>query len=190
MERKEEILHSLNPMQQEAVTATTGPVLILAGAGSGKTRALTHRIAYLIATGIRPENILAVTFTNRAAGEIKQRVVGLLNNPLNPPYAKGEGVNASPLEARGVQGGSLPTLGTFHSVCLRILRRDIEHLGYSRSFVIYDTQDQESLMKTVMLDAGLDIKKWSPKSVLARVSELKSELVDAGEFEAKADGYK
>ncbi len=198
MQRKEEILQGLNPKQQEAVTAIEGPVLILAGAGSGKTRALTHRIAYLIASGVKPEHILAVTFTNKAAGEMKQRVAALLRNPLDPPYAKGEGISPSPLEARGAQG-VFPMMGTFHSVCLRMLRQDISALGgsasggektYSKNFSIYDSDDQQSLIKTTMLDAGLDIKKWSPKSMLGAISDLKSELIGPEEFERKANGFK
>ena len=150
----------MNDKQIEAVTAIEGPVLILAGAGSGKTKALTHRIAYLIASDIHPENILAVTFTNKAAGEIKHRVAGLV-------------------------GGQMPTMGTFHSVCLRMLRQDIKRLEYDRNFVVYDAQDQEALMKQCMLEVGLDIKKISPKTMLGRVSELKSELAGPDEFEEK-----
>ena len=160
-------LSSLNEKQIEAVKTVDGPVLILAGAGSGKTRCLTYRIAYLISLGIKPENILSITFTNKSANEIKNRVAKLL-----------DGKAAS------------PTMGTFHSVCLRILRRDVEVLGYSRNFVIYDTSDQDSLMKTIMLDAGIDIKKWNPKSMLGSISELKSELIGVVEFEGRANSYK
>lgn len=164
---KERIVAGLNTMQAEAVRTIAGPVLILAGAGSGKTRALTHRIAYLMASGVRPENILAVTFTNKAAAAIKERVAKLIGNT------------------------AMPTMGTFHSICLRMLRRDIESLGtYSRNFVIYDMADQESLMKTIMLDLGLDVKKFNPKSMLHKISELKSELVDEKEFESKVSEFR
>lgn len=167
MQRKEEILKGLNAKQQEAVTAIHGPVLILAGAGSGKTRALTHRMAYLIASGVKPENILAVTFTNKAAGEMKERVAKLCGH------------------------SALPLVGTFHSVCLRMLRQDIQHLeAYKKNFGIYDSDDQQSLIKTTMLDAGLDIKKWNPKNILGQISELKSELIGPEEFERRAQGFK
>lgn len=161
------ILEGLNEKQAAAVRATSGPVLILAGAGSGKTRALTHRIAYLIASGVRAESILAVTFTNKAATEMKLRVAKLL------------------------QGGVMPNMGTFHSICLRILRIEIEKLGaYSRNFVMYDTADQETLIKRVMLDLAIDPKKNNPKSMLHRISELKSELLGAQSFESEAKEYR
>lgn len=165
MTKKEEILRSLNAKQIEAVTAITGPVLILAGAGSGKTKALTHRIAYLIASGIPAHNILAVTFTNKASGEIKERVAKLVN-------------------------GKIPYMGTFHSICLRILRQDIENLGYGKNFVIYDSDDQVSLVKSVMIAAGLDVKKFNPKSFLGRISELKSELVTPEMFDERASEFR
>ena len=118
-------LHTLNPMQQEAVLHTEGPLLILAGAGSGKTRALTHRVAYLIEEkGVAPWNILAITFTNKAAGEMRERVNGLVE-----------------------YGADSVWVSTFHSLCVRILRRFIENLGYDSSFSIYDTDDQKTLMK-------------------------------------------
>jgi len=166
------ILNGLNERQIEAVKAIEGPVLILAGAGSGKTKALTHRIAYMIASGIPAHNILAVTFTNKASGEIKQRVAKLLGH-----------------SSFVIRHSSLPTMGTFHSVCLRILRQDIEKLGYSKNFVIYDTDDQKSLMKEMMLSQGIDVKKYNPKAILGRISELKSELVTPSDFDARAHEY-
>ena len=123
--RAQEIVGRLNPEQARAVTATDGPLLILAGAGSGKTRVLAHRIAYLVGVkNVRPWSILAVTFTNRAAGELRERIISLVGEP-----------------GRDVQAG------TFHSLCARVLRRDGEAIGISRRFVVYDTEDQQSLMK-------------------------------------------
>ncbi|MBW1843771.1 MAG: UvrD-helicase domain-containing protein, partial [Deltaproteobacteria bacterium] len=128
------MLRSLNPQQRAAVEATEGPLLVLAGAGSGKTRVLTHRIAYLVgACGIPPENILAVTFTNKAAGEMRERVEKIL----------------------GMSTANL-WISTFHSACVRILRRDISHLGYSRGFVIYDDGDTRSTIRDALKRHGLD----------------------------------
>ena len=128
--RKGNIMKSfetLNPMQQQAVLHTEGPLLVLAGAGSGKTRAVTHRVAYLIEEkNVSPWNILAITFTNKAAGEMRERVNGLIP-----------------------QGADSVWVSTFHSLCVRILRRFIENLGYESSFSIYDTDDQKTLMKQI-----------------------------------------
>ncbi len=138
-------LAGLNDEQRDAVTTTEGPILILAGAGSGKTRVITHRIAYLIEScSVRPEQVLAVTFTNKAAGEMKERVEGLLKG-----YYAQETRTGSPL------------ISTFHSLCVRMLRRDIEKLGlgFTRSFTIYDQDDQERLMKVVLRDIGADEKQ-------------------------------
>ena len=126
----------------------------------------------MIASGIPAHNILAVTFTNKASGEIKQRVAKLLGH-----------------SSFVIRHSSLPTMGTFHSVCLRILRQDIEKLGYSKNFVIYDTDDQKSLMKEMMLSQGIDVKKYNPKAILGRISELKSELVTPSDFDARAHEY-
>lgn len=173
------IFAGLNEKQIEAVRAIEGPVLILAGAGSGKTKALTHRIAYMIAGGIAPHNILAITFTNKAAGEIKERVAGLL---------RALGDRTQGLGANG-QTAPLPWMGTFHSICLRILRQDIESLGYSARFVIYDEEDQTSLIKQIMQDLELDTKKFNPKIMLNRISKLKSELTGHRQFERSAHEY-
>lgn len=170
--QEEKILGGLNDKQIEAVRATEGPVLILAGAGSGKTRALTHRIAYLIASGIKPENILAVTFTNKAAGEMKERVSQILKD-----VSKNFGFS------------NLPYMGTFHSICLKILRQDIERIGYTRNFLIYDEDDQVSLVKKVMQDLELDPKKYNPHSMLDKISKLKSELTSYEEYAASARSY-
>ncbi|MDA8429158.1 MAG: UvrD-helicase domain-containing protein [Geobacteraceae bacterium] len=141
----------LNPPQKEAVLHDQGPLLILAGAGSGKTRVITHRIAHLIHNcGIRPWNILAVTFTNKAAREMAERVQRLLG------------------------GRDTPLIATFHAACGRILRRDIHHLGYLASFAIYDDRDSERLLKDVLKELNLDEKKYSPKAVGARIDDYKN----------------
>lgn len=160
------ILAHLNEPQREAVLHTDGPVLILAGAGSGKTRALTHRIAYLMSQGVAPWQILAVTFTNRAAKEMKERIKNLLHI-----------VDGTELEFQGSGQGRLPIMGTFHSVCVRILRRDIEKLGRDRSFVIYDRDDQEKLMKQVLKEMNIDEKELKPRAALSYVGRFKSEAV-------------
>jgi DNA helicase II / ATP-dependent DNA helicase PcrA len=168
------IFDGLNDPQRAAVEAIKGPVLILAGAGSGKTRALTHRIAYLISKGVPAWQILAVTFTNKAANEMKERITNLLHLT--------EGTSESPFDssakgglAQGNRQHSLPVMGTFHSVCVRILRRDIEHIGRNKNFVIYDTSDQEALMKEVLNDMHIDVKELKPKAALGHIGRFKSE---------------
>ncbi len=157
-----DFLTELNPAQQEAVTTITGPVLALAGPGSGKTRALTYRIAYLIrAGGVAPWNIVAVTFTNKAAREMKSR----LEEILSPG-----------------QVGHL-NVGTFHSLCARWLRRDIEVLGhYDHNFTIYDTDDQQAVVKRAIRDLDLDEKAWKPTSMHSAISKAKNELITADKF--------
>ncbi|OAN47405.1 DNA helicase UvrD [Chloroflexus islandicus] len=163
-----DLLANLNPQQQRAVTTVTGPVLVLAGPGSGKTRVLTHRIAYLITeAGIDPLHILAVTFTNKAAREMRERLVGLL----------GEAV-ATDL-----------TVGTFHAICARWLRRDIIHLGRERDFVIYDSDDQERLMKRVLRELNLNEKQNPPRAILGAISQAKNELVGPEEFARHTRSY-
>lgn len=152
--RTDEILENLNPDQKEAVTHTEGPLLVIAGAGSGKTKVLTHRIAYLIEQGIPPNNILAVTFTNKAANEMKERVAEL------------------------VASAAQPTIGTFHSVCVRFLRAHIHNLGYENSFVIYDTADQDALIKQIINDLGIDAKTYAPRAILSKISQAKNHLID------------
>src|SRR3989344_361108 len=164
------LLQNLNDKQVEAVKAIDGPVLILAGAGSGKTKALTHRIAYMIQSGIRPENILAVTFTNKAAEEMRNRVYQLLATNYQRPVT-------------GMW------LGTFHSICARILRQDIEALDYGRNFVIYDADDQLSLIKSTMRELNIDTKRFNPKAMREKISRLKNELVDPEKFADSAKDY-
>lgn len=161
------IFDGLNAEQKRAVETLEGPVLILAGAGSGKTRALTHRIAHLIERGVQPWQILAVTFTNKAANEMKTRITNLLK--LSDPNQK-----------------QLPVMGTFHSVCVRILRRDIEKMGRNRDFVIYDMDDQEKMMKEVLREMKIDPKELKPKTALGHISRFKSEVFNPKEVAQQA----
>ena len=161
------ILADLNPPQQEAVQHAAGPLLILAGAGSGKTRVITRRIAYLIARrGVQPWNILAVTFTNKAASEMRKRVEHLLG-------------------ARGLN----VALGTFHSTCVRILRKWHVELGFRSSFVIYDDADQLGVVRDCLKALNLSEKALSPRSVLARISRAKNEMLTPGEYAATAADF-
>ena len=166
-------LDQLNPQQREAVETTEGPVLILAGAGSGKTRVITYRIAYLIEhMGVMPESILAMTFTNKAAAEMGERVEKLV----------------------GGLSIAKPVISTFHSFCVRVLRRDIEALqipsatpgqppiGHTKKFVIYDESDQQSVVKSVMKRLGLDDKQLTPRTVLSRISWAKNHMLDPQEL--------
>lgn len=149
-------LDKLNPQQRAAVTAGDGPVLVVAGPGSGKTRVLTQRIAYLIADqGVRPWQILAVTFTNKAAKEMQERVKALLNE-------------------QALEG---MMIGTFHSICARILRREAEHLPIESNFVIFDSDDQERIIKTIIKEFNLNEKLYRASSVHASISRAKNELI-------------
>src|SRR5699024_10571019 len=162
--RAEELLDGLNPQQRAAVAHEGGQLLIIAGAGSGKTRVLTHRIAYLLATGrARPGQILAITFTNKAAAEMRERVAELVG-----PRAKSMWVS------------------TFHSACVRILRREAKTIGLRSSFSIYDAADAQRLMTLVCRELDLDPKRFPPKAFYHRVSDLKNELVDPDDFAAGA----
>lgn len=156
-----DLLAGLNPAQRVAVQAIDGPVLVLAGPGSGKTRVLTHRVAYLIEeAGVDPFHILAVTFTNKAAREMKERLEGLI----------------------GVERTAALTVGTFHSLCARFLRRDIIHLGRERDFAIYDADDQQRLMRRVLRELSLDEKKYPPRAIQSSISSAKNELVSPQEY--------
>ncbi|MCM3904700.1 MAG: UvrD-helicase domain-containing protein [Pyrinomonadaceae bacterium] len=164
-----DFLSSLNPEQRLAVEQTDGPLLILAGAGSGKTRVIAHRIAYLIAEkGVRPWNILAVTFTNKAAEEMRSRVQRLL---------------------RGQELSSVPWVSTFHSLCVRLLRQDIEKLnqGYSKTFTIYDQDDSLRLIKNCTKDLGYDDKKLAPRAVQGAISGAKNRGEDVDAYAARAE---
>lgn len=185
------ILKNLNKKQIEAVTHFEGPLLVVAGAGSGKTRALTHRIAYLIQEkGVSPWNILAVTFTNKAANEMKQRIVKLLsrekikNSDENISSNKNTNGEKEILSERDV-----PTVGTFHSVCVRILRKNIHLLDYENSFAIYDAADQQILMKRIMEEMMIDPKKINPKAVLSYISMAKNQLIGPKEYAQYANDY-
>jgi DNA helicase II / ATP-dependent DNA helicase PcrA len=161
-----EILHNLNPPQRQAVETTEGPVLVLAGPGSGKTRVLTRRIAYLIQEkGVAPWNILAVTFTNKAAREMEERVVDLIGDNFPPP----------PPGQRQRLGGL--TIGTFHNICARVLRVDVEAAGFQRNWVIYDSADQLSLIRTILKEMNLDEKRFSPQAVRSQIGSWKNELI-------------
>ena len=151
------ILQGLNEPQQQAVITTDGPLLIVAGPGSGKTRVITHRIAYLVGEcGVNPWQILAVTFTNKAAREMRERLDRLL-------LSRSDDV----------------TMGTFHAVCARILRRYGERVGLSRSFTIYDQDDQIDALKSAMQLADVDAKRYNPRALLSRISAAKSVLQDS-----------
>ncbi len=164
----EGIFRGLNPEQRRAVETTEGPLLIQAGAGSGKTKTLTHRIAYLVETArATPYNILAVTFTNKAAREMRERVALLL------------GANA---ESRGF----MPYMGTFHSICVRLLRLDGEHIGIPRSFVIYDEADRQSTIKRIMRTLKIDEKAFTPRVIASLISSAKNDLVDPVEYADRA----
>jgi DNA helicase-2/ATP-dependent DNA helicase PcrA len=160
----EKLLSGLNKEQQEAVKTTEGPLLIMAGAGSGKTRVLTHRIAYLmVEKAVNPYNILAITFTNKAAREMKERVGQLMGGAAEEVW-----------------------ISTFHSMCVRILRRDIDRIGFNRNFTILDSTDQQSVIKGILKDKNLDSKKFDPRSILGSISSLKNELIDPEAYSKQA----
>jgi len=162
-----DFLHDLNPPQRDAVLHTDGPLLVLAGAGSGKTRVLTCRIAHMIANcDVHPANILAITFTNKAAAEMRARIAAMVGPDARAIWAS-----------------------TFHSACVRILRQEAEHVGYRRDFSIYDADDQLRVMRGCFQDEEIDPKRTSPRGVLAAISDAKNRLVDAEAFAAQIDGF-
>lgn len=159
-----ELLEGLNPQQKEAVLHTEGPILVLAGAGSGKTRVITHRIAYLIQEkGVAPWSILSLTFTNKAAREMRDRIEALIGARVLDIWS-----------------------GTFHSCCVRILRREIERIGFNRDFVIYDTGDQETLIKDCLQRLGYNDRNFPPKQVLAYIGRAKDELISPEAYSINA----
>ena len=157
------LLNDMNDKQSEAVQTTEGPLLIMAGAGSGKTRVLTHRIAYLIDEKmVNPWNILAITFTNKAAREMRERAMA-----LNPATSE-------------------TLIATFHSMCVRILRREADHIGYNRNFTIVDPGEQRTLMKRILKNLNLDSKKWNERAILGTISNAKNDLLDEVAYEHQA----
>ncbi|MDM5153134.1 DNA helicase PcrA [Bacillus sp. DX1.1] len=160
MNTTNKLLNGLNPEQQKAVRTTDGPLLLMAGAGSGKTRVLTHRIAYLLGEkGVAPWNVLAITFTNKAAREMRERIDTLVGP-----------------EAEDIW------ISTFHSMCVRILRRDIDRIGINRNFTILDASDQLTVVKKIMKERNIDPKKFDPRSVLSGISNAKNELLSADKY--------
>ena len=162
-----EILDALNEEQLKAVTCTEGPMLIVAGAGSGKTRVLTSRIAYLIEKGVEPDRILALTFTKKAAGEMKDRIALMV----------------------GERKARRLWMGTFHSVFIRFLREYAEAIGFPSSFTIYDTTDSVSCVKACLKQLGLDDKLYKPKEVHSRISKAKNDLVTPTPYANGVGGY-
>ncbi|MGB9112853.1 MAG: UvrD-helicase domain-containing protein [Acidimicrobiales bacterium] len=162
----EPILYDLNPPQREAVLYDGGPLVVVAGAGSGKTRVLTRRIARLVATGAAPWRILAITFTNKAAAEVRRRVVELVGQDAEKMW-----------------------LSTFHSACVRILRRQADRIGYASGFSIYDEGDTRRLVEHILDDLGIDAKRLPARSVVGAISQAKSELLDAKDYAARARTY-
>ena len=160
------LLEGLNDKQYEAVINTEGPCLVIAGAGSGKTKVLTHKVAYLIEEkNVKPWEILAITFTNKAANEMKERVEKLVSNAALDIW-----------------------MGTFHSICVRILRKQIDRLGFDTSFIIFDTSDQKTLVKKIIKEKNLDDKLYSDKSVLYEISNAKNEMIEPDKYTAKVRG--
>ena len=160
------LLEGLNDKQYEAVTSTEGPCLVIAGAGSGKTKVLTHKIAYLMAEkGVKPWDILAITFTNKAANEMKSRVENLVGDVAKDMW-----------------------IGTFHSICVRILRKQIDRIGFDTSFIIFDTSDQKTLIKQIIKSQNLDDKIYSDRSVLYEISNAKNDMLEPDMYSVKARG--
>ena len=161
-----ELLKGLNDKQYEAVINTEGPCLVIAGAGSGKTKVLTHKIAYLIKEkDVLPWNILAITFTNKAANEMKERISAIVGDDAKDIW-----------------------MGTFHSICVRILRRFIDRIGFETSFIIFDTSDQRTLVKTCLRDLNIDDKLFTDRSVLTEISNAKNEMLEPEQYAVRAKG--
>ena len=162
----DEIIEELNDKQKEAVLATDGPCLVIAGAGSGKTKVLTHKIAYLMREkGVRPWNILAITFTNKAANEMKERVENLVGEVAKDMW-----------------------IGTFHAICVRILRRYIDRIGFTSSFIIFDTSDQRTLVKQCLKQLNVDDKMFNDRAVLAEISNAKNEMLEPEGYKLRTNG--
>ena len=167
MPNAEQLLEGLNPQQKAAVEHIGAPLLVVAGAGSGKTRVLTRRIAYLLAErGVAPYEVLAITFTNKAAGEMKERVAELVGDRARSMW-----------------------VSTFHSACVRILRQEAVRLGYSNSFTIYDSADSQKLLSHIMKDMNLDAKRYAPRAVQALISAAKNELMGPADYQLQATDH-
>ena len=164
----QDLIEGLNDKQKEAVLCTDGPCLVIAGAGSGKTKVLTHKIAYLMSEKyIKPWNILAITFTNKAANEMKQRVEAIVGEAAQNMW-----------------------IGTFHSICVRILRKTIDRIGFDSSFLIFDTSDQKTLIKECMKTLKIDDKLFTDRSVLAEISNGKNDMLEPKAYAVKYAGDK
>ena len=162
----QDILKGLNDKQYEAVINTDGPCLVIAGAGSGKTKVLTHKIAYILQEkNVKPWEILAITFTNKAANEMKERIAGLIGDVSNDMW-----------------------VGTFHSICVKILRRFIDRIGFDSTFLIFDTSDQKTLIKNCLKDLQMDDKLFSERSVQSEISNAKNEMLEPADYLARAHG--
>lgn len=162
----QDILSGLNDKQYEAVVKTEGPCLVIAGAGSGKTKVLTHKIAYLITEkSVKPWNILAITFTNKAANEMKERIANIVGDDAKDIW-----------------------MGTFHSVCVRILRKFIDRIGFDSSFIIFDTSDQKTLIKGCLKDLAIDEKLFNDRAVLSEISNAKNEMLEPDQYAVRANG--
>ena len=165
-EIENDLLKGLNDKQYEAVTSIEGPCLVIAGAGSGKTKVLTHKIAYLMKEkDVKPWNILAITFTNKAANEMKERIANLVGDDAQDIW-----------------------MGTFHSICVKILRRFIDRIGFDTSFIIFDSSDQKTMVKACMRDLGIDDKKMTDRSVQFEISNAKNEMLEPVAYTASAVG--
>ena len=161
-----DIIDGLNDKQKEAVLATDGPCLVIAGAGSGKTKVLTHKIAYLMQEkNVKPWNILAITFTNKAANEMKERVEKLVGDVAKDMW-----------------------IGTFHSICVRILRRYIDRIGFTSSFIIFDSSDQRTLVKQCLKQLNVDDKMFTDRAVLSEISNAKNEMLEPIPYALRAGG--
>ncbi|HLA03663.1 MAG TPA: UvrD-helicase domain-containing protein [Patescibacteria group bacterium] len=178
------LLSDLDPAQVEAVKKTEGPVLILAGAGSGKTRVLTYKVAYLISNGADPNSILAVTFTNKAANEMKERIIKLLVHSSQFTIRDKKSVNRQPSTVN-----NLPFVGTFHAFCAKLLRIDGKYIGIPSGYLIYDDDDSLSLIKKIMKDNAISTKNFRPSSILSAISSAKGELVDENDYAQFARGF-
>ena len=161
-----ELRKLLNPQQRQAVLHTEGPLLVLAGAGSGKTRVLTYRVAHLVEDlGVSPENILAITFTNKAAREMKERIHNLIGEKSHDIW-----------------------ISTFHSTCVRILRREIDKIGFTRNFVIYDAEDQLALIRDCIKELDLSEKYYNAKDMRSKIGQLKDQIISPGEYKSESRG--